>query len=228
METKTKVYGYVRVSTSDQENSLEVQSKRIREYCEFKHLQLIQIFVDESVSGFTQIEKRPEGRKLVELLNNDVKAVVAVKPDRLFRNTINALTTVDAWDKMGIDLHLIDIGGATLATKTATGKMIFTILIAFSQFERDITGERIKVVLNNKKATGKMYSGYLFGFDKVDGLLVKNQPEQDIIAIIKQNKDELSAARIADKLNLAGYKAKKGGKFFPSHVQNVLNNSIYQ
>ena len=227
METKTKVYGYVRVSTSDQENSLEVQSKRIREYCEFKHLQLIQIFVDESVSGFTQIEKRPEGRKLVELLNNDVKAVVAVKPDRLFRNTINALTTVDAWDKMGIDLHLIDIGGATLATKTATGKMIFTILIAFSQFERDITGERIKVVLNNKKATGKMYSGYLFGFDKVDGMLVKNQPEQDIIAIIKQNKDELSAAKIADKLNLAGYKAKKGGKFYPSHVQNVLNNSIY-
>ena len=41
---KTKVYGYCRVSTADQENSLAVQELRIKEYCEFKHLQLVHIF----------------------------------------------------------------------------------------------------------------------------------------------------------------------------------------
>lgn len=236
--TKTKVYGYIRVSTTDQSNSLEVQEKRINEYCAFKHLQLVEIFIDEGVSGYTPLGKRPEGSKLVALLTKETKAVVAVKPDRLFRSTIDSLTMVNSWDKMDIELHMVDMNGATLATKTATGKMLFTILIAFSQFERDITGERIKVVLNNKKATGKPYAGHLFGFDKVGGdlikgklvnqELVKNESEQSIIEIIKKHKDELSPAKIADKLNGMGLRAKKGGKFFPSTVLNVLSNSIYQ
>lgn len=226
--TKTKVYGYVRISTDRQDESKEVQEKRIREYCEFKHLQLEEVFVDEGVSGSIPIDKRPEGSKLCLLLTKHVKGVICVKPDRLFRSTTDALISVEKWNKLGIELHVVDLNGATLNTTTASGKLIFTILIAFAAFEREQTGERIKVVLNNKKATGKMYSGYLFGFDKVDGMLVRNESEQDIIAIIKQNKDELSAAKIADKLNLAGLRAKKGGKFFPSHIFNVLNNSIYQ
>lgn len=237
MENKNNVYGYVRVSTSDQENSVEVQTLRIKEYCEFKHLNLVNIFIDENISGFTPLEKRPEGNKLIELLCKDTKAVVAIKPDRLFRNTIDALTTVDKWDNMGIELHMIDIGGSTLATKTAMGKMLFTILIAFSQFERDLTGERVESILTHKKNTGKAYSGYIFGFDKVGGeivkgklvnqTLIKNELEWSIINIIKQNASELSPAKIADKLNSEGYKAKKGGKFFPSTIQNVLKNSIY-
>lgn len=238
METsKTKVYGYARVSTSDQENSLEVQTKRIREYCEFKHLQLVDIFVDENISGFTPIDKRPSGSHLISLLNKEVKAVVAIKPDRLFRSTIDALTTIDQWDNMGIELHMVDMGGATLATKTAMGKMLFSVLIVFSQFERDLTGERTKAVLSNKKSTGKAYCGAIFGYDKVGGELVngklKNQqlvPNPDelaIIEIIKNNAKEMSPAKIADGLNSWGYSAKKGGKFFPSTIQNILKNPIY-
>lgn len=227
MGTKTKVYGYCRVSTQDQENSLEVQKIRIKEYCEFKHLHLIDIFVDENISGFTPLEKRPEGSKLIELLTKETKAVVAIKPDRLFRNTIDALTTVDKWDNMGIELHMIDIGGATLATKTAMGKMLFTVLIAFSQFERDLTGERVSSILTHKKKEGDVYCAHLLGFDKVDGKLIPNESEQSIIQIIKQHKAELSPAKIADKLNSDGYKAKKGGKFFPSTIQNILKNPIY-
>lgn len=228
METsKTKVYGYARVSTSDQENSLEVQTKRIHEYCEFKHLQLVDIFVDENISGFTPIDKRPAGSKLLFLLNKDVKAIVSVKPDRIFRNTSDALATIDGWDKMGIELHMIDMGGATLATKTAMGKMLFTVLIAFSEFERNITGERTKAVLNNKKATGKAYCGSIFGYDNVDGKMVPNIAELVIVDIIKNNSQEMSPAKIADMLNDFGHKAKKGGIFFPSTIQNIIKNPIY-
>lgn len=225
--TKTKVYGYARVSTSDQENSLEVQTKRIHEYCEFKHLQLVDIFVDENISGFTPIDKRPAGSKLLELLNKDVKAIVAIKPDRIFRNTSDALATIDGWDKMGIELHMIDMGGATLATKTAMGKMLFTVLIAFSEFERNITGERTKAVLSNKKSTGKAYCGSILGYDNVDGKMVPNEQELQIVEIIKDNSKRMSPAKVADYLNEWGYKAKKGGKFFPSTIQNILKNPIY-
>lgn len=228
METsKTKVYGYARVSTSDQENSLEVQTKRIHEYCEFKHLQLVDIFVDENISGFTPIDKRPAGSKLLSLLNKDVKAIVSVKPDRIFRNTSDALATIDGWDKMGIELHMIDMGGATLATKTAMGKMLFTVLIAFSEFERNITGERTKAVLNNKKDTGKAYCGAILGFDNIGGKLVPNTDEMEIIDIIKSNALNYSPAKIAEHLNSWNYKAKKGGKFFPSTIQHIIKNPIY-
>ncbi|MES2395786.1 MAG: recombinase family protein [Bacteroidota bacterium] len=236
-KAKTRVYGYARVSTSDQENSLEVQRKRIEEYCQFKHLQLVDIFVDENVSGYTPIDKRPSGSKLIALLNKDVKAVVAIKPDRLFRSTIDALTTIDQWDNMGIELHMVDMGGATLATKTAMGKMLFSVLIVFSQFERDLTGERTSAILKNKKSTGKAYCGSILGYDKIGGELVngklKNQKlvpnpdEMEIIDLIKLNATHMSPEKIANNLNAWGYTAKKGGKFFPSTIQNILKNPIY-
>lgn len=227
---KTKVYGYARVSTDQQENSIEVQVKRIEEYCLFKHLDLVKIYVDENISGFSQFEKRPEGGKLISLLNKDVRAVVSVKPDRLFRNTSDALLTVDSWDKMGIELHLIDIGGSTLATKTAMGKMLFTVLIAFSQFERDVTGERIKAVLNNKKSTGKMYTGSILGFDKVDGMLVPNEVEQITVkAILNLNDKRMySAARIARIMNNTGYRTKTNKRFLPSTIQAITKNKIHK
>lgn len=227
MENKTKVYGYVRVSTTEQENSVEVQTKRIKEYCIFKDLDLVEIFVDENVSGFKEFHTRPEGSKLIELLTKDVKALVAIKPDRLFRNTADALSTIDKWDAMGIELHVIDMGGATLATKTATGKMIFTILISVSQFERDITGERVKSILNSKKADGKVYSSRVLGFDKKEGVLTPNEAEQEIIREIKHLSVNFKAKKIADILNERKIKTKGNKKFYPSTVRYILNNPIY-
>jgi site-specific DNA recombinase len=227
METKTKVYGYVRVSTDDQENSKDLQIKRIKEYCLFKSLDLVTIFVDENVSGFKEFNTRPEGSKLNLLLTKNVKALVAIKPDRLFRNTANALETVDKWDNMGIELHMIDMGGATLATKTAMGKMLFTVLIAFSQFERSITGERVTAILNNKKSEGKVYTSRLLGFDKKDGVMVKNEAEQEIIREIKQLSTNYKPARIARIINRVGYRTKSNKTFFPSTVRYILNNEIY-
>ena len=225
---RTKVYGYVRVSTDQQDNSIEVQVKRIGEYCLFKSLDLVEIYIDENVSGFSQFANRPEGGKLISLLNTDVKAIVSVKPDRLFRNTSDALITVDSWDKMGIELHLIDIGGSTLATKTAMGKMLFTVLIAFSQFERDVTGERIKAVLNSKKSSGKVYTGSIFGYDKMDGLLIKNEVEQLTLGEIFRLKDSYAPCRIARILNSTGFRTKNNKRFHPSTIQNIIKNQIHK
>jgi len=235
--TKTKCYGYIRISTDRQDESKEVQEKRIRAYCEFKNLQLEGIFTDEGVSGSIPIDNRPEGSKLCNLLTKEVKGVICVRPDRLFRSTSDALISVEKWNKLNIELHVVDLNGATLNTTTASGKLIFTILIAYAAFEREQTGERVKSVLGNKKSTGKAYCGSILGFDKVGGELVngkiKNQklvPNPDeiaIIEIIKRNSKEMSPEKIANNLNTWGFKAKKGGKFFPSTIQNILKNPIY-
>ena len=192
------------------------------------HLDLIGIFIDENVSGYTPLEKRPEGSKLISLLTKDVKAVVSIKPDRLFRNTIDALTTVDKWDKMGIELHMVDMGGATLATKTAMGKMLFSVLIVFSQFERDITGERTSAILSNKKADGKIFCNKIIGYDKVNGQLVENEEEQKVIkTIFDLDNEKVSLNEIARFLNKSGVKTKTDKLFYPSTVRAILQNKIH-
>jgi len=236
MENK-KVCGYIRVSTDLQDASMEVQEKRIKEYCEYKHLQLTEIFIDEGVSGSVPLSKRPGGKSLTEALVN-IKAIVVVKPDRLFRSTVDGITTVDLWDKMNIDLHVIDMGGATLNTNTAIGKFVFTLLISQAQFEREITGERIKVVLNNKKATGKTYSYKVMGYDNVGGdlvngklvnrVMVKNQEEQEIISMIKTAHSKgYQPTRTAKVLNRFGYRTKTKKEFLPSTIQYILKNQLH-
>lgn len=227
MENKTKVYGYVRVSSDMQDASLEVQEKRIREYCAFKHLQLEKIFTDEGISGSIPIDQRPEGSKLCALLTKDVKGVICVKPDRLFRSTTDALLSVERWDKLGIELHVVDLNGATLNTNTASGKLIFTILIAYASFEREQTGERIKVVLNNKKSTGKTYCGHVLGYDNVEGKLIPNAAEQEIVKTIKHLSNKFQVTRIARIVNNIGYRTKTNKKFLPSTVQSILRNQIH-
>lgn len=233
-----KVYGYVRVSTDQQDSSVELQTKRIEEYCLFKSLDLVEIFADEGVSGSIPIDKRIEGGKLCSLLTKEVKGVICVKPDRLFRNTVDAITSVTEWNKIGIELHVIDLGGATLATNTASGLMIFTVLIAFSQFERDITGERTKAILNNKKSEGKVYAGSVLGYDKVGGTLingkmvgqtlVKNESEQEIIKRIMTLKGSLPPRQIAMMLNDEGFRTKTNKEFLPSTIQSIIKNPIHK
>ncbi len=223
-----KALGYIRVSTSDQSNSLEVQTKKIQDYCKFKELELTNIFVDSDVSGGTPFIERKGGEAANKSLN-EVKIIISVKPDRLFRSTKDALITVDEWGEKDVSLHIIDLGGNSIDTKTALGRMFFIQAVSMAEFERLLTSERTKAVLNHKKATGKVYCGSLFGYDKQDGKMIPNEPEQRIIEIIKDfNTSGLSNDKIALTLNTDGFHAKNGGKFFPSTIKNILkqNNEL--
>lgn len=226
METN-KCYGYIRVSTELQDNSLKVQEQRIKDYCAFNHLELVELLIDENISGFKPIYKRPAGQKLQNLY--EVKNIVAIKPDRLFRNTKDALITIDDWDEQGVILHFADVGGVSLSTKTAIGKLMFTTIISFAQFERDMAGERTKTVLNHKKDKGKVYCGEILGYDKAEGFLVRNEAEQAIIQMIFEMKAEgLNNNKIAVTLNEKQLRTKNGGLFQGSTVQTILNNPIHK
>lgn len=230
MEPQEEVYGYVRVSTKDQSNSLIVQPERIKRYCEFMNLKLKGIYIDENVSGFTAMDKRPEGSKLLHLLQSGkIKTIVVVKPDRLFRNVEDALITTNAWNDQGVALHIIDMGGASFTTKTANGRLIFTVLISIAQFERDHTAERTIAVLSNKKENGKVYANQVLGFDKTpDGNLIPNLLEMETVNKIFELSANKKPNAIAKILNDSHYKTKTGKDFFPSTVQYILKNPIYK
>jgi DNA invertase Pin-like site-specific DNA recombinase len=226
MENNTAII-YIRVSTADQENSLELQEKSLRQYCSIKNLSIASVIIDEDVSGFKPLYTRKGGSQIPKLLST-TKIIVAMKPDRLFRNTIDGLTTVAEWNQNGIALHVVDMGGASFNTQTAIGKLIFTTIVATSQFERDITGERIKAISTDKKANGKVYSRPILGFDSVDGALIPNPKEQAIITIIKSlTRQNHMPKFICDFLNERGHLTKNGMQFKVGTIQYILKNPIY-
>ncbi len=223
METN-KAIGYIRVSTADQEGSLEIQEKIIRDYCRFKNLDLAELFIDENISGFTPISKRPQGKLL---LKSPIKNIVAIKPDRLFRNVKDALITVDQWNHQNIALHITDMGGLSFSTKTAIGRLMFTTVIAFAEFERNITGERTKAVLNNKRSQGKVYGGPVLGYDRIGDSLVPNPIEQETIHIIQTLSKTHNENRIARILNNTGFRSKSHKRFSRNAIQYILRNPIH-
>lgn len=207
---KPKAIGYIRVSSDEQAReglSLEAQKRKINAYCELKDLDLVTIFSDEAISGFKPFEKRPGGSKAYDVLaTGQADHIVAIKLDRLFRNTGDAIAKATEFQKKNINLHLLDV---SVDTSTATGKMFFTVLAMLAQFERDITGERTKAVLDMKRKDGKVFNHTPFGFDRDGDSFIENPKEQKAIeSIIVMRNKGYSFREIASELELLGIKPK--------------------
>ncbi len=148
--------------------------------------------------------------------------LVAIKLDRLFRNTGDAISKSQEFQKRGINLHLLDV---SVDTGTATGKMFFTVLAMLAQFERDITGERTKTVLDMKRKDGKVWNHTPFGYDRVDDVLIPNKKEQKGIQMMKKLHEQgYSLREIAGELELAGIPPKRGGEWQKYSIYKIISN----
>ena len=187
------VYGYVRVSTLQQATegeSLETQKKQVIGYAESRGFDLpsVNVFIERGVSGGAEFKTRPEGARLIELLQTG-DTVIFPKLDRGFRNTRDALNTLHELKEKGVSVHSIDLGGDV--TGNGVGAIIFTILSAFATFEKDRIATRIKEVKQRRKAEGFYIGGRRgFGFDVVDGIKVPNAEEQKLLKQMKRMKEK--------------------------------------
>jgi putative DNA-invertase from lambdoid prophage Rac len=173
------VYGYTRVSTdrqADEGESLGVQQRVIEGYAMMRDLTLDQIFVQRGVSGAKPLGDRPEGAKLLaSLKEGDV--VITPKLDRMFRSALDALDVLRQIQKRGISLHMVDLGGDV--TGNGISKLVFTILSAVAEAERDRIRERIRDVKADQRRRQRYLGGIVpFGWSVgSDGELVE-VPEQ--------------------------------------------------
>jgi DNA invertase Pin-like site-specific DNA recombinase len=187
--------GYVRVSTQEQAGqgvSLDAQEARIRAYAIMRGLDLVAVVTEAGVSAgrYTLDEREGGARVLAAVHRGEVRHVIALKLDRLFRNTIDCLTTVQAWDRAGVSLHLVDMGGASLDTASAMGRMFLTMAAGFAEMERNLTAERTAAALSRKREKGEKTGGSIpFGYDVQPGpdgtrCLVANAQEQATVALM--------------------------------------------
>jgi len=141
--------GYVRCSTHEQADSglgLEAQTERVRAYCAMRDLTLLDVVRDAGVSGGKPLASRAGGQRLMSMLRETgVKAVVMLKLDRMFRNAGDCLTTVETWEKSGVALHVVDLGGNAIDTTSAAGRFMLVVLAGAAEMERNLTRERYRL-----------------------------------------------------------------------------------
>jgi len=189
---KMTIYGYTRVSTVKQASegeSLETQKRQIIGYADSRgwNLSCENIFVEKGVSGGIEFNTRPEGEKLLQVLQaGDI--LVIPKLDRAFRSTRDAMNVLHFLKEKAISVHSLDMGEVT---GSGVGAIIFTILSAFASFERDRVATRIKEVKQRRKADGYFVGGRRgFGFDVVEGKKVPNIKEQKLLKQMKRMKEK--------------------------------------
>jgi site-specific DNA recombinase len=222
--------GYCRVSTQEQAEqgiSLEAQEARIRAYATMRGLELVEVVVDAGVSaGKYRLEARDGGRRvLAAVRSRTVRHVIALKLDRLFRHTIDCLTTVHAWDKAGVSCHLIDMGGASIDTASAMGRMFLTMAAGFAEMERNLTAERTTAALGRKREKGERVGCLPYGTQlDADGVhLIDYAPEQAVMATVRELRaGGLSYRAIAGELNARGLTNRDGGKFLHTQIVRML------
>ena len=180
-------YGYTRVSTANQADngqSLDVQQRVTEGYAASKLLAIDHFYVERGVSGSTPLCERPEGMAMLAKLSpGDV--IITPKLDRMFRSSLDALGVLEQLKVRKVGLHMIDMGGDV--TGDGLGKMIFTILSAVAEAERDRIRERISTVKADQKSRGLYLGGRVpLGFAVgATGMLEASDTEGGIVARAK-------------------------------------------
>ena len=179
----SKIYGYVRVSTTVQAEdgvSLEVQAKQIRAYAVMKDLAEPDVIVEAGVSGSIPFANRPAGGALLNALQaGDV--LICAKLDRLFRSALDALQMTEILAARGVHVHLIDLGGDIAGN--GLSKLFLTVAAAFAEAERDRIIERVRDTKRSERAEGRFLGGSTpFGFTVgEDGALIEDPAQQAAI-----------------------------------------------
>ena len=177
-------------------NSLDAQ----REACEAfiksqKHeaWQLIATHYDDGgYSGGTM--DRPALTRLMDDIDaGQVQVVVVYKVDRLTRALTDFAKMIERFDASGTSFIAVT---QQFNTTTSMGRLTLNVLLSFAQFEREVTGERIRDKIAASKQKGLWMGGYVpLGYDAKDRTLVINPKEAETVRYIFKQYLELGAVR---------------------------------
>jgi site-specific DNA recombinase len=217
-----KAIGYVRVSTDEQARegvSLAAQEAKLRAYAELYDLELVDVVIDAGVSAKT-LDRPGLGEALARIDAGEAEGLVIAKLDRLTRSVGDWNTLIDGW--FGKRAALLSVGDQ-IDTRTAAGRLVLNVLVSVAQWEREAIGERTAAALAHKKAQGEHVGAPAYGF-RVEGAgLAQVADELEAVCVMQ----ELRAAgatlqAIADELNTRGIATKRGGRWYPTTVKNIL------
>ena len=219
-----KVIGYIRTSTEDQVTngcSLDVQTKKIKQYCELYNLDLVDIKVDAGKTA-TNLNRTGLQSCLTILESNKAEGIIVLKLDRLTRKITDLNYLLDIYFKKFKLYSVVE----QIDTSTASGRLVLNILTSVSQWEVETISERTKTALSYKKSVGEHCGSIPLGYEIIDKKLKKTQQFETVVYIKELRKQGLSMGKIADQLNSESSPTARGGKWFSSTIKAILDREI--
>jgi site-specific DNA recombinase len=190
---------------------------------------------DGGLSGGT-LERAGLQRLLDDIRQGLVDVVVVYKVDRLTRSLADFAKMVDIFDANGVSLVAVT---QQFNTTSSMGRLTLNVLLSFAQFERELTGERIRDKIAASKRKGIWMGGTVpLGYDVRQRRLVINEAEALLVRQLYQRYLELGSVRllkleldrrgVVSKVRLSRKGSTSGGRSFSrGALYELLSNPIY-
>ena len=234
---------YCRVSSDerlDQEfNSIDAQKDAGHAFIASQRSEgWIPVANDYDDPGFSggNTERPALKRLMADIEAGRIDIVVVYKIDRLTRSLADFSKMVEVFERRGVSFVSVT---QQFNTTTSMGRLMLNVLLSFAQFEREVTGERIRDKIAAAKKKGMWMGGVpTIGYDVVNRQLVVNPAEAAVVRRIFEEMLTIgSPTQIAARLTAEGITTKAwttqdgrvrtGTRIDKKYIHKVLRNRIY-
>src|ERR1700736_5578634 len=175
-------------------------------------------------------------RLLADIQSHLIDVVVVYKVDRLIRSLADFAKIVEIFDAAGVSFVSVT---QQFNTTTSMGRLTLNVLLSFAQFEREVTGERIRDKIAASKQKGMWMGGWVpIGYDRKDRTLTINETEaltvRTIFGLFLKLKNVQRVQAELARLNLTTKpyatprgRAVGGLSFARGHLYKILSNPLY-
>ena len=221
-------------------NSLDAQREACEAYIASQRHEgwraLPTAYDDGGISGGT-MDRPALLRLLRDIRARKVDLVVVYKVDRLTRSLADFAKIVEVFDANGASFVSVT---QQFNTASSMGRLTLNMLLSFAQFEREVTGERIRDKIAASKRKGMWMGGVPpLGFDIQDRNLVINEAEARTVRYIFETyvtlgavrplQEQLDAERITTKRHISASGRTIGGRpISRGHLYHLLQNRLYR
>ena len=221
-------------------NSLDAQREACRSYIESQRHEgwraLSTTYDDGGFSGGT-MDRPALTQLLADVEAGRLDTIVVYKVDRLTRSLADFARIVERLEAAGVSFVSVT---QQFSTTSSMGRLTLNVLLSFAQFEREVTGERIRDKIAASKRKGMWMGGQVpLGYDLHDRQLLVNPEEADRVRLIFRLYLELKCVhRLTVELEARGMRSKvrlhqtgrtSGGHAFGrGALYAILKNRLYR
>ncbi|MGD6874209.1 recombinase family protein [Sutcliffiella horikoshii] len=182
-------------------------------------------YVDEGIIG-KDIKGRPAMQRLISDVETDkFQAILVWKISRLSRNMLDTLVLLDKFEEFGVKFISYS---ENFDTSSPIGKLVVQLMASIAEMERNTLSENVKLGMTQRAKEGSWNGGVVFGYDSVEKELIINPKEAEVVKLVFTLYAEGKGLKaIANQLNKAGYRTKRGKHFSINGIATILDNPVY-
>jgi len=220
-------------------NSLAAQREACEAYIRSQQHEgwvLVRTRYDDGGFSGGNLERPALQHLIADIRAGRISIVVVYKVDRLTRSLADFARLVEIFDAQGASFVSVT---QQFNTTSSMGRLTLNVLLSFAQFEREVTGERIRDKIAASKKKGIWMGGNVpLGYDADERTLVINPAEAETVrrifglyceyGCVRRVKDEADWLGLRTKRRATANGGERGGTpFSRGHIYQLLSNPIY-